>query len=207
MEDNYDLKKLRQKPKRKNSRAKGHGFERDVAKLLNDRFDTTEFSRTPGSGAFATTHTLPAHLKIYGDLITPYKFKYCIECKKGYNNINLYSLYNNSSEVWDFLRQTEKDSKKCGRIPMMILKQDRKPILAFIPSYKANKTIHGLSYTSISYKKDKFHAGQDWNIYKFGDLLGLDDNVWLGGETDSGGNILGTLDPSKPGDDSTWKSE
>jgi len=178
MEDNYDLKKLRKKPKRKNSRAKGHTFERDVAKLLNDRFNTTEFSRTPGSGAFATTHSLPAHLKIYGDLITPYKFRYCIECKKGYNNINLYSLYNNSTEVWDFLRQTVKDSEKCGKIPMLIMKQDRKPILAFIPTDEAetNLKIKGITYMSISYETDK------WNIYQFGDLLGLNDSVWLGEE-------------------------
>ena len=207
MEDNYDLKNLRKKPKRKNSRAKGHGFERDIAKLLNNRFNTTEFSRTPGSGAFATTHSLPAHLKIYGDLITPYKFRYCIECKKGYNNINLYSLYNNSSEVWDFLRQTQKDSQKCGRIPMMILKQDRKPALAFIPQYEAETPrkidIHGLSYMSIIYKKDKYAGGEKWNIYKFADLLGLEDSKWFGGEEDSGGyyegGVIESLDPNKRG--------
>ena len=82
MEDKYDLTSLRKKPKRKNSRTKGNTFERHIAKTLNDRFETTEFSRSPGSGAFATTHTLPEHLKIYGDLITPQNFKFCIECKK-----------------------------------------------------------------------------------------------------------------------------
>jgi len=203
MEDNYDLKNMRTKPKRKNSRAKGHAFERDIAKLLNDRFNTTEFSRTPGSGAFATTHTLPAHLKIYGDLITPYKFKYCIECKKGYNNINLYSLYNNSSDVWDFLRQCEKDSIKCQRVPMMILKQDRKPALAFIPQYEAENEakikICGLSYTSIVYRKDKYSHGEKWNIYKFADLLELGDDKWFGGLVDSGGTSLDTLDPERRG--------
>jgi len=203
MEDNYDLKNLRTKPKRKNSRAKGHTFERDIAKMLNNRFNTTEFSRTPGSGAFATTHTLPAHLKIYGDLITPYKFKYCIECKKGYNNINLYSLYNNSSDVWDFLRQCEKDSEKCQRIPMMILKQDRKPILAFIPQYEAEaerkNKIFGLSHTSIVYRKDKYCHGEKWNIYKFEDLLELDNDRWFGGLEDSGGPSLDTLDHTKRG--------
>ena len=119
MEDNYDLSKLRKKPKRKNSRTKGNTFERQVAKLLNDRFKTTEFSRSPGSGAFATTHSLPDHLKIYGDLITPEKFKFCIECKKGYNNQNLYSLYNYSSEIWKFIEQSEKDAGKCGLIPIL----------------------------------------------------------------------------------------
>ena len=85
MKDSYDMKKLRKKKKRINSRSKGNSYEREVCKLLNERFETNEFSRTPGSGAFATTHNLPEHLKIYGDVITPIKFKYCIECKKGYN--------------------------------------------------------------------------------------------------------------------------
>jgi Holliday junction resolvase len=180
MKDDYDLKNLRQKPKKKNSRAKGHTFERHIASLLNDRLGTSEFSRTPGSGAFATTHSLPSHLNIYGDLITPIKFRYCIECKKGYNNINLYSLYNNSSEVWDFLHQSDKDSKKSGKVPMMILKQDRKPITAFIPTYKADKIIKGVSYLTIAYKKDSVYE-KEWNIYMFTDLLELDEKVWMEG--------------------------
>ena len=56
MEDLYNLDNMRKKPKRKNSKAKGSAFERKVAKLLNEHFETTDFQRTPGSGAFATTH-------------------------------------------------------------------------------------------------------------------------------------------------------
>ena len=56
MEDNYDISKLKKK-KKVNSRTKGATFERQIAAMLNKRFDTKEFSRTPGSGAFATTHT------------------------------------------------------------------------------------------------------------------------------------------------------
>ena len=178
MEDNYDIKSLRTKPKRKNSRAKGNTFERDVAKLFNNRLNTTEFSRSPGSGAFATTHSLPDYLKIYGDLITPSKFRYCIECKKGYNNINLYSLYNNSSDIWDFFRQSEKDAKKCCKIPMVILKQDRKPILAAVPSRLCSEIIKGVSYIEISYYPDRLHLADKWRIYEFTKLLELEDSIW-----------------------------
>ena len=90
MIDDYDLTNLKtDKKKRTNSKAKGSRFERKIASILNDRLNTKEFSRTPGSGAFATTHNLPDYLKIYGDLIAPSKFKYCIECKKGYKNIKI----------------------------------------------------------------------------------------------------------------------
>tara|TARA_R110000823_G_scaffold302375_1_gene423571 strand:- start:19 stop:531 length:513 start_codon:yes stop_codon:yes gene_type:complete len=169
MEDNYDFSALKKK-KRVNSRAKGSTFERSIAKILNDRFKTTEFSRTPGSGAFATTHTLPDYLKIYGDLITPLNFKYCIECKKGYNKENLYSLYNYSSDTWKFIDQCEKDSEKCQKIPMVIFKQDRQKTLAIVPYniiYKSN------NYIEI-HKEEK-----RYRIYLFDDLLNEDDYLWL----------------------------
>tara|TARA_R110002124_G_C8733634_1_gene496835 strand:+ start:184 stop:711 length:528 start_codon:yes stop_codon:yes gene_type:complete len=174
MEDNYDISALKKK-KRVNSKAKGSTFERNIAKILNDRFNTSEFSRSPGSGAFATTHTLPEHLKIYGDLITPQNFKYCIECKKGYNNLNLYSLYNNSSEWWGFLEQCQKDSDKCGKIPMVIFKQDRQPTLCIIPEHIS--PIKELQYIEI-------HKIVDCNkltyrIYKFDELLKDDDTTWI----------------------------
>ena len=169
MEDNYDFSALKKK-KRVNSRAKGSSFERSVAKILNDRFNTTEFSRTPGSGAFATTHTLPDHLKIYGDLITPLNFKYCIECKKGYNKENLYSLYNYSSDFWKFVDQCEKDSEKCHKIPMVIFKQDRQKTLAIVPYnilYKSN------NYIEI-HKEEK-----TYRVYLFDDLLKELDYFWI----------------------------
>ena len=108
MKDDYDLSPLRTKPKRKNSRTKGNAFERHIAKLFNNRFKTTEFSRSPGSGAFATTHQLPEHLKIYGDLITPQKFKYCIECKKGYLKVILSSIKNNITGTINPMPKTSK---------------------------------------------------------------------------------------------------
>ena len=170
MDDKYDLNELRRKPKRKNSRTKGNTFERQIAKLLNDRFNTTEFSRSPGSGAFATTHTLPDHLKIYGDLITPNKFKFCIECKKGYNNQNLYSLYNHSSDIWKFIEQSEKDSAKCGLTSMVIFKQDRQPTLAILPQSVA--VTEDIKYIEIHNKKQ-------YRIYLFEDLLKCWDSMWF----------------------------
>jgi len=172
MEDNYDISKLKKK-KKVNSRAKGSTFERQIAKTLNDRFNTLEFSRTPGSGAFATTHTLPEHLKIYGDLITPQNFKYCIECKKGYNNINLYSLYNYSSELWGFLDQCQKDSEKCYKSPMVIFKQDRQPTLAIVPYSPTSPFVE--TEKNIQIVKEEI----TYRIYLFDDLLKEPESFWF----------------------------
>ena len=170
MDDKYDITKLRSKPKRKNSRTKGQGFERQIAKTLNDRFKTTEFSRSPGSGAFATTHQLPEHLKIYGDLITPKNFKFCIECKKGYNNLNLYSLYNHRSEFWKFIEQCEKDSGKCNKLPLLIFKQDRQPALAII---SGDINIHQEP------QHINIHKNKTYKVYLFNELIKCWDSMWF----------------------------
>ena len=172
MEDNYDISNLKEK-KKINSRTKGSTFERQICKMFNKRFNTSEFCRSPGSGAFATTHSLPEHLKIYGDLITPEKFKYCIECKKGYNNQNIYSLYNYSSDIWGFINQCEKDSKKCYKIPMVIFKQDRQPTLAIV-SYSPTSPYIETEKTIQITKEEKAYR-----IYLFDDLLKEPDSFWL----------------------------
>ena len=100
MQDNFDLKNLMiSRKKRKNSRTKGNSFERKICSILNEFFETTEFIRSPGSGAFSTTHNLPEHLKFSGDLITPKSFKFTIECKKGYNKENIGSVFNTKSDL------------------------------------------------------------------------------------------------------------
>lgn len=162
MEDNFDISALKKK-KKVNSRTKGSTFERSIAKLFNERFDTNEFSRTPGSGAFATTHSLPDHLKIYGDLITPQNFKYCIECKKGYNQINMYSLLDYSSKLWEFIDQCQKDAFKCGKQPMVIFKQDRQRTVAIVPSNNVDIKY----YNSIELRKDNYK----YRMFFLDDLL------------------------------------
>ena len=169
MEDDFDISRIKKK-KKINSRTKGSTFERKICKILNERFNTTEFSRSPGSGAFATTHSLPEHLKIYGDLITPENFKFCIECKKGYNHLNLYSLYNYSSEFWKFIEQCEKDSKKCKRIPLVIFKQDRQPTLAIIPD--TVDVLDDIKYIEIRNRKP-------YRMYLFEELIKCWDSMWF----------------------------
>ena len=167
MKDIIDLKKLK-KPKRVNSKAKGGAFERQIAKMLNEQFDTKEFSRTPGSGAFATTHQLPEHITVAGDLITPLNFKFCIECKKGYNDQTIYSLLDYNSKIWQFIEQCERDAKKMNKVPMIIYKQDRKDILVITYKYMFTTMI-----PSITIFKDDVErlTNINYSIYKLKDII------------------------------------
>lgn len=168
MKDDFDLSNLKAPKKRINSRSKGSAFERKICNLFNSTFETKEFCRTPGSGAFATTHSLPEHLKIHGDLITPENFKYIIECKKGYNKENLSSLFSSNSKLIEFINQAKKDSIRANKPFMLIWQQDRSDILCILdkhifPSY--------LDFKSLIYK--------DYIIVRLKDLLKAEINFWF----------------------------
>jgi hypothetical protein len=103
-------------------------------------------------------------------LITPRNFKYCIECVKGYNKESLNSLLNNSSELWNFIEQCQKDSDKANKLPLIIFKQDRQPTLAVVPydvGYKSN------NYVEL-HKEDKYYR-----MYLFDEILDESDTIWL----------------------------
>jgi hypothetical protein len=169
MKDSYDLDLLKSKLTKKkkiNSRSKGNTFERKICSLFNDRFNTTEFSRTPGSGAFATTHNLPDYLKVYGDIITPKNFKYIIECKKGYNKSNINSLFNKSSEIWDFINKAEIDSSRSKKDFIIIFQQDRQPAITITKKNILPKLLHTIEFDT-------------YQINILDDILKLDDATFI----------------------------
>ena len=125
MEDNYEILEDQFPRKRKNSKVKGNSFERKVCKILNEHFQTNEFCRSPGSGAFANTHNLPAQFRVYGDLLVPEKFNYSIEVKKGYNEIKVSDIFDKKSKLWMFIRQSKSDANKANKKWIVIWQQDR----------------------------------------------------------------------------------
>tara|TARA_R110000851_G_scaffold82872_2_gene181334 strand:- start:373 stop:888 length:516 start_codon:yes stop_codon:yes gene_type:complete len=152
------------KKKRVNSRRKGNAFEREIAKLLNTRFNTTDFCRSPGSGAFATTHLLPQYMKVYGDLITPENFKFILECKSGYD-VTFEDIFKPKSDLYKFIEQAKRDAKRADRDWLVIYKKTRhKPFVIVGKKYKLSHTV------SIN---DEFY------IYTLSDFLGLDISHFL----------------------------
>ena len=173
MKDDFDLTPLAEKkPKRKNSKAKGSTFERKVCRLLNEKFGTKEFSRTPGSGAYATTHNLPAHLKIYGDVITPLNFQFDIEAKKGYSKENICSFFNPKSDLRRMIDQANRDSKKSGHYFLLIIEQDRRDAIA-ITNYKFNLNDFKFHMEIVGSTGDRLYASS------LKELLRVDNNEFF----------------------------
>lgn len=162
---------LKKKNKKVDGKKKGNRNELELAKLLNSRFGTG-FSRSVGSGARTSQISfLPKHATdiFSGDLVVPKNFKFVIECKGGYDSIDMSSVFvRGNSELDKFLEQVSTDSNKCGRKPLLCWKKTRKPWLAFLHS--KDVTTHDFKY--------KMHYGK-WTVVSLDQLLKLEDGFFL----------------------------
>jgi Holliday junction resolvase len=126
---------LKPKMKKINTGQKGKRTERQIVKILSERFQEP-FSRTIGSGnRFSQVPNMPQHAQevFTGDLVTPENFGFVVESKGGYENIDLNAiLEDGNSQLDEFIKQVSFDSGRCGRKPMVVWKKDRKPWLAIL---------------------------------------------------------------------------
>jgi hypothetical protein len=174
---------LNDKPKKKKIKSgqKGKSGERDLVKILNERFAKIlaehpkggAFSRSVGSGSRWGQQVIlsDAANQIYaGDLTCPERFNFVIESKKGYNDIDLYNAFTGKCGGLDeFLKQVETDAKRVGRRELLIWKKDRKPALAFL-KIKIGENIPS-KYTIMFYL--------EWTAVALNDLLTMPDEFWF----------------------------
>ena len=144
------------KKKRVNSKRKGSSFERKIAKTFNERLGTKEFSRTPGSGAFATSHkNLPDHLRIQGDLITPSEFPFVVECKNGYD-VQIDDLFKRKSDFHSFVKQAQGDAKSAKKEWMVVYQKTRRMALVIVGKPYSVSPELSLSGKYFIYPLDEF---------------------------------------------------
>jgi Holliday junction resolvase len=136
-DDDFFLEDLSKegKPKRMNSGRKGKSGERTLAKILSERFVGHEpFSRVIGSGNrwAQVTMTEAAKNVMTGDLVCPAGFRFCIECKYGYDDIDLANALDGGNKQLDsFLKQAEDDAGRAKREPLLCWRKPRQAWVAF----------------------------------------------------------------------------
>jgi hypothetical protein len=162
--------KKKRKKRKADGKKKGNRKELELSKILNQRFGGG-FSRSVGSGnRWGQVSCLPKHAQevFSGDLIVPQGFRWALESKGGYADLDLNSVFvGGSKELDGFLDQVTKDAERCGRKPMLCWKRDRKPWLAFVPS----KELEGHSFKyRLVYK--------EWSAVALKTLLELP-NQWF----------------------------
>jgi len=177
IDDIWAEKKGRKKIK---SKTKGKRVELELVHDLNRRFDTLlgknskwgKFSRTVGSGnRWGQKVQLSQHAtQTYsGDITCPENFRFVIESKGGYNDIDICSLFGKGNKELDsFLQQVTDDSERSGRDPMLIWKKDRKPRLVFLKTKELSKIKVNCK---LCYK--------DWTAVSFDDVFGLKDEFFF----------------------------
>lgn len=127
-----DLNKRSDK-KKKHSGRKGKRGEGNLVKILTERFEKP-FSRVIGSGAHGhRASTEEAKLLLSGDIVCPPKFRFTIESKHGYCEIDLCNVFEKGHRLLDgFMEQAQKDGERINRKPLVCWKKDRQPVLAFL---------------------------------------------------------------------------
>lgn len=176
MSDDYDVDDLLDQSTSKktvNQKKKGSRVELRLSKILSAHFEKP-FSRSVGSGnRFSQVSQLPEHAlqTFMGDLCVPKGFRFVIECKGGYNDVNLSQLITKGSKALDgFLSQVTSDSKQCGREPIVFWKMDRRDWLAIY---------HHSSFAKTPDFKVFVNYG-DWRIVNMKQLLErTDQSEWF----------------------------
>jgi len=157
--------------KKINAKKKGNRVELTLCKLLTKHFDQ-EFSRSVGSGnRWSQVHHMPEHAKktLVGDICVPENFKWVIECKGGYDEIDLNGIFDGNARLDSFMEQSENDESQSGRQPMICWKRSRKPWLAMI------KTEH-----IVDFDFEVIACYKNWKIVKLDDLLqNTDEKYWF----------------------------
>lgn len=172
VDDLFDPEKKKTK-KKVDGGKKGKRAERELVKLFVARFGEG-FSRSLGSGnRWGQVKGLPKHAKdtLTGDLCCPKGFKWVLESKNGYDDIDLnLCMMKDSGQLNSFLDQVVKDGKRPGvnRKPMLLWKKTRRPWLAFV----YHEELEGLHF------KYKFVYGK-WTAVALEKLLELDDSFWF----------------------------
>ena len=124
--------------KRINSKQKGNRAERDCAKIFNKRFPDYTFKRVPQSGAIfgqsnkENTEKIDEEIKttLSGDIMCPLNFKFSVE-HKAYEKPDFWDLFNESSDLHNWMKQCQGDADFAHKFPMLIVKYNNKKRLVF----------------------------------------------------------------------------
>lgn len=146
MSDDYIVDDLNDDGKKKKIKSgkKGKRGELLIVKALNDHFGKVlsennwgQFSRSVGSGNRwgQNVQLSPTAKQIYsGDITCPDNFRFVIESKNGYNEIDLFPVVAGTKcpGLDKFLEQVSDDAKRSGRMPLLLWHKDRQPTVAFM---------------------------------------------------------------------------
>jgi hypothetical protein len=128
-------------------KAKGNGFESQIAKKLTKALDPLTFIRTPGSGARLGGKNFEIFGKMFGEEATKLftgdvavtnekeagvSFRYSVECKSYKTPDNFTALVSGNANFFKWFEEAIVDAEKISKLPMLIFKWNHTPVFAAI---------------------------------------------------------------------------
>lgn len=177
--------------KRKNSKAKGSGFENTVAKLLSKGLAPLNFIRTQGSGArvggqnFATIGKMFGNeaLKLFVGDVVPVneqqerlRFRFSVETKFYATQDHFTALTSGNALIYGWFEESVADAGKINKNPMLIFKWNHTP--TFVAVETGEETLTTVKPSLVIGRPNS----RTLAIYKLEDLL-TDPSFWMVRET------------------------
>ena len=161
------------------SKSKGSGFEREISKALSlwlsENKNDDLFWRTSNSGGRFTsrfkggtdTQNQSGDITSLNSSSEWFINFFSIECKF-YIDINIWSIFTNSKMgLIEFWEQSRNDSTRSDKNPILIVKQNFKPILLITNDFLFDK------FEKMSFKPNLIICNENSNmyVYKFTDFI------------------------------------
>lgn len=176
--------RTRAKPRKKsiNSKQKGSNAEREMAHLLNERFEGHKFARSVQSGAYigasnesrAEDLTYEQKLVFSGDIRIPSNFNFTIE-HKFYKEASFWDLFNDSSDLHQWFSQAKHDAEAVKKSPMLVVKYNNHKRIAYLLSSVRTGLIPIFTHFDKATKST-------WECYNLDDLFELPDDFFFSEE-------------------------
>lgn len=141
-DDNYEIEDLlsnfnKKKEKKKNtSKKKGNRGENELADILKERFDK-KFFRVTGSGNRWSQVDLSEETKgvFTGDIVCPSNFRFILECKYGYSDIELCGIFTSGHKLIDeWMVKAQRDADFLGKHPIICWRKPHYEWLVLSPT-------------------------------------------------------------------------
>lgn len=167
-----NLNKKESKKKKLNSKRKGNTGELDLILSFTARFPDKTFFRVVGSGARVSQVNLGEMKEMFtGDVVCPQGFKFTIECKYGYDDVELLSSFiDGHRKVDEWLKQAQRDADSLKKYPLLCWRKPRQPWLSFVPLHLLEKItpqpLHHMRY-------------KDYGALALSSLLTQPDDFWF----------------------------
>lgn len=171
--------KAKARKKSINSKQKGSNAEREMAHILNERFEGYKFARSVQSGAYigasnesrAEDLSYEQKLVFSGDIRIPKNFKFTIE-HKFYKEASFWDLFNEGSDLHQWFGQALHDARAVNKSPMLVVKyNNHKRIVYLLRDVDTN-------INPVFICKDE-GTQEIWSCYNLDDLLKLDNKFFF----------------------------